>query len=313
MVDLLANGEEEVRAAFTLIVEHLRQENTLDALERAILEGRTHDVIAQLDEAAQHLAETLTRVYTTAALEASQDLGQMAGKLVTFNTSDPYAVQAIARSRLETIQAFTEEQRALVRQVVGDGLRAGQNPREMARALRGSIGLTPAQQEYVANYRRQLESGEWDAAMARELHDGRYDRAIRTAQRDGRPLGRDQIDRMVERYEDNWIAHRAETISRTEALRSVHEGVDEAYRQAIERGDVALEDLENTWHSGHPPRTRDWHAVMNNQTQPYGQPFVSGHGVLLMYPGDESAPADEVCNCQCCRSTTLRVGARAAA
>lgn len=45
--------------------------------------------------------------------------------------------------------------------------------------------------------------------------------------------------------------------------------------------------------------SRDTHMNMHGQEVPYDEPFHSPSGALLMYPGDNSAPAEEVVNCQC--------------
>lgn len=45
--------------------------------------------------------------------------------------------------------------------------------------------------------------------------------------------------------------------------------------------------------------SRDTHMQMDGQTVPIDQPFVSPSGAVLMYPGDFSAPPEEVINCQC--------------
>jgi hypothetical protein len=38
---------------------------------------------------------------------------------------------------------------------------------------------------------------------------------------------------------------------------------------------------------------------MDGQQQPWGKPFESGLGNALMYPGDGSAPAEDVIQCRC--------------
>ncbi len=45
--------------------------------------------------------------------------------------------------------------------------------------------------------------------------------------------------------------------------------------------------------------SRDTHMEMDGQEVPYDEPFRSPSGALLMYPGDNSAPPEEVINCQC--------------
>jgi uncharacterized protein with gpF-like domain len=54
-----------------------------------------------------------------------------------------------------------------------------------------------------------------------------------------------------------------------------------------------------TWNTAGDERVRESHADMEGQQVPLGQPFVSGLGNDLMYPGDPSAPAEDVINCRC--------------
>jgi hypothetical protein len=45
---------------------------------------------------------------------------------------------------------------------------------------------------------------------------------------------------------------------------------------------------------------------MNGQLRAFGEPFLSGNGFELAYPGDANAPGSETINCRCVVTTTLR-------
>lgn len=45
--------------------------------------------------------------------------------------------------------------------------------------------------------------------------------------------------------------------------------------------------------------SRDTHMELHGQEVPYDEPFQSSSGALLMFPGDNSAPPEEVINCRC--------------
>lgn len=310
LLDILTGGEQEVRAAFQEVIAYLRETNSLEALESAVQAGETDRALAMLDEAGGHIAARIEAVYTQSALaEARAVTAEGAGALVRYSISNPSAVERLQVSSLGKIQGFTEEQRTLTRQIIERGVGRGENPRTIARELRGSIGLTPAQDQIIDNYRRQLENGQWREAQRRQLHDDRYNRAFTGAERRAQGgtalLSEAQVDRMVESYRASFVKLRTETIARTEALRAVHEGQEELYRQSIEAGLLDAEQLEQTWHAGAPPRTRAWHYVMNGQTMPWGQRFTSGQGNRLRYPGDDNAPGSEVCNCRCARTVRI--------
>lgn len=84
-----------------------------------------------------------------------------------------------------------------------------------------------------------------------------------------------------------------ERIARTEVL-SASNGADlEAYNQS-----GVVEKKE--WLTTMDDRTRDWHAMMDGEVVGINKKFSNG----LMFPGDPSAPADEIINCRC---TTLPV------
>lgn len=45
--------------------------------------------------------------------------------------------------------------------------------------------------------------------------------------------------------------------------------------------------------------SRESHMDMHEQVRRQGEPFISGNGNELRYPGDRSAPIEEWINCQC--------------
>ena len=70
-----------------------------------------------------------------------------------------------------------------------------------------------------------------------------------------------------------------------------------------------MDAMEESYHqSGRKPwkrwnctfnNSRDTHMEMHGQEVPYDEPFQSPSGAMLMFPGDNSAPPEEVVNCQC--------------
>lgn len=84
---------------------------------------------------------------------------------------------------------------------------------------------------------------------------------------------------------------RAARIARTEAHMAANMGSDMAARA------TGLQ-LVKEWMSAEDDRTRPSHADADGQEVGQDDPFSVG-GVLLMYPGDPSAPPREVVNCRC--------------
>jgi hypothetical protein len=119
-------------------------------------------------------------------------------------------------------------------------------------------------------------------------------------QRDGSRLTDAQIAAATERYRQGLLAARAETIARTEAGRNVHAGLEEAMRQAVERGDVEAEELRREWiHAGGGKQSRADHRAMDGITVAWSEDFVMPSGVRMRHPHDANAPASETANCRC--------------
>lgn len=69
------------------------------------------------------------------------------------------------------------------------------------------------------------------------------------------------------------------------------EGLHQAQRLGIKVKKQWLAILDN--------RTRDSHAYLDGQTVDVDEPFITDTGSRIMYPGDQSAPPEEVWNCRC--------------
>lgn len=304
---IIERVQPKIRRRFLEVIQWLRGGTSLRLLADLLEAGRIDEIFGvRLERAASRFAAEVVDGYIHAAEATAANLGEDLGTFVSFDQTNERAVAAMQRNRLDMIREFSDEQRAVIRQVHTRGLELGLNPRTVAREMRASIGLTQRQEAAVANFRRMLRNLDGEA-LTRALRDKRFDRTIERAIADHRPLTKAQIDTMVERYHQRYIKYRSEVIGRTEGLRVTHEGNDELFRQAIDAGDVDEDQLVNTWHAGRPPRTRDWHASMNGQEQPFGMPFISGQGNSLMYPCDPDAPASETVQCRCARSTRILV------
>jgi len=201
----------------------------------------------------------------------------------------------------------------MIAQTIRAGLEAGNNPRRTAldiggRMVNGTrqgglVGLTSGQAGYVQNMRSDLSD---PASMAnyftRTRRDKRFDAIVRRAIADGRPVAQVDIDRMAGRYSDRLLALRGETIARTETLKALNAGRQEALEQLIENpnNDVQAQDVVRAWDATSDSRTRETHAAADGQVVRQGEAFTVG-GFPMMYPGDTSmgAPGGETINCRC--------------
>ncbi len=305
MQDLLDLVARTLGRSWLDIVEWLRDQNALEAVDARLAAGDIQGVIREVQTAAERYAADTHAAYITGGQKAASWLdAQTASSIIRFDVQNSRAVTYAQQQQRQLIAGLTQESRQVVQRVIVDGIRNGDNPLETARNLRDSIGLAPSQADAVASYRRALESGDYRNAISRALSDGRTDRSLEAALRNGTAIDPSRIDAMVERYRQNMIGYRAQVIARTESLRAVHAGTHELYRQAVDNGDVDADQLTRSWvHTGHGKDSRPGHIQMNGQTRGPFDPFDSPDGAQLMYPGDPDAPPDETVQCRCTVAT----------
>jgi hypothetical protein len=227
---------------------------------------------------------------------------------LSFDPELAAAADLMAEADLDFIAEFTDSQREAVRRALVTALRQGKGTQSVARAFRNSIGLTAFQQDAVDNYRGLLEN---NSAMAldRVLRDRRYDPGLTDALVADEPLSDARIDAMVDRYASRYLAYRAETIARTETTRVLNQARQQGTEEVVASADIPEDDVVRTWSAVQDNRTRDTHAEMDGQERGLNEPFDSPSGAQLMYPGDPSAPADEVINCRCAVLISFKSGA----
>lgn len=312
---LVASMEPRVRRAFRQFLDVVRSDAVRREVRQALEAGGVEAALRVADQYAVILGDPLYRMFLDAA---EQEVAALAAQVrratrhaaiaLSFDPSYPRAAEIMRGNRLEFVRGFTAAQRQATRAALVEALQSGLGPVATARAFRDSIGLTEAQRLAVANYRRILETGD-AAALERALRDRRFDPSVRRLLEDGDPLGARRIARMVERYRTRYLQYRAETIARTEALRTVNAARAEALAQVTERADIPPDAVTRTWRSTRDARVRDTHMWMDGQKRGMDEPFVSPRGARLMYPGDASlgAPGSEIVNCRCVVMTSVKV------
>lgn len=298
----MAGIDKKFQRRFLEVVKSLKDSKTLDELEALFIAGNIQEALVSAELAALSLGNMYGDAFVLAGNQTATVIGNSLEVIVNFDQVNTRALNAMQRNQLRLVREFTTEQARASRAAIIDGIEQGLNPRAMARNFRGSIGLTANQQQFVSNYRKNLEDLD-GRALGRKLRDRRFDRTVNGAIRDGRSLSAAQIDTMVGRYESRWIKYRSEVIGRTEALRSVHDGTSEMYQQAIDSGTLNEQEVIRTWDTSQDDRVRDQHVSMNQQQRKVNEPFVSALGNQLMRPGDENAPAEETIQCRCALTT----------
>ncbi len=300
--DLIDKYEVRLNRQFMVMISSIRDDMVLKEIEQLIISGRLNEAFTSAEAYVNRFAGQINNVYIASGMDTADVLGAVA--VVDFDITNIRAVNNMRLNQLTFIREFTQEQVLATRHALMDGVARGLNPRAQARVFRDSIGLTLRQQQAVSNYRNLLSEGSAEA-LTRKLRDGRFDRTVQAAIRDGRPLAPEQIDRMVGRYQERYIKYRSEVIARTESLSAVHEGKEEMYQQAFDNGTLNPDKVTRKWHPARDARVRDTHWPMSGQTRRVNEPFTTGAGVSIMYPGDRNAPAKERIQCRCATSTTI--------
>lgn len=198
-----------------------------------------------------------------------------------------------------------------VRNVVSEGVAAGRNPRLIALDLVGRIGqsgnregglvgLSQPFERAVARSRLELQQLS-SAYFNRLRRDKRFDGVVKKAIAAGKPLDGPTIDKLTSRYADSLLQLRGENIARTEAIASLNRSEYEAVKQASDMGAIVESQTTRIWDTAGDSRVRHSHEEMDGQSVGIDQPFTTGSGDQLMYPGDTSLGAgpEETINCRC--------------
>lgn len=301
----MIQGEARITEEFLAALLVVHNSISLDDLAILLEQGRFDEAFRVVGRAAARLGVTASEVYVNAAQDTAGFMTREIDEVViAFDQTNTRAVRAMQENQLRLVREFTEQQRRTTQQALVRGIEEGLNPRDQARVFRDSIGLTQRQEQWVDNYRRNLN--ELDRrALDRALRDRRFDRTVEAAIRDGRPIPQDRIDKMVKRYRERMLKHRSEVIARTEALRSANAGVREMYTQAIEAGELDPRQMIRIWNTAGDERVRDFsngaqtsHASMHNQERQFGEPFTSGAGNQTLDPGSFGVASEDIlCRC----------------
>lgn len=320
--DLLEPYSKELRDAFFEAIDDLTSNADVKLIIAALEAGNVEAALSALniDSAVfSTFDQTVARAYQAAGAQAASSLPALTdaeGKtlVIRFNGRNPIAEQWLLNYSKNVIVEITNDQVSMARNHLVDGLANGRPPTQMALDLVGRlnratgkreggvIGLTDYQAGLIRNAAGQLSSGsasEMRAYLGRALRDKRFDASVLKAIQDGKAIPAEQQRRMIDQYKSRMLDYRGKTIARTEAMKALHAAQQESITQAANAAGVAPNSVRRIWRTASDKRVRDSHSAMEGQSVGLDEPFTTGDGVQLMYPGDEGAPAEEVINCRC--------------
>lgn len=328
---LAESFEPSIRKAFVDSFYDVRNQASVRIVADLIAAGRV-DAIADLlgisGARFSPLVEALRSAYLRTGLLTAGEIPPLTSHLLTggqwsagkgytvawnFDITNPEAEGWLREHSSQLVTNIVEDQRQAIRVFAAEGMALGRNPRQTAldivgrmgetgRRTGGVVGLTNQQAQFVATARAELaDPGRMAHYFTRKRRDKRFDAAVRKAMKAGQPLTAEQIDKITGRYADRLLALRGEMIARTESLTAMNAAREEGYRQAIAAGDLLSENVVGTWGATGDSRTRHTHAAMSGQEKPFGQPFQSPSGALMLFPGDTSLGAgpEEIIACRC--------------
>ncbi|MGA0540725.1 hypothetical protein [Neotabrizicola sp. VNH66] len=321
---LIAKLDPEIRRAIMMAWDEIRAGIDWGALRDALSRQDTPAAIAALNiepAAFELYRQAVTAAYSQGGMLAATTVNGPPGSTVTFrfDMSNPRAEAWIALNVGQRITRLAEEAIEASRSAILAGYQAGRHPNSIAldlggrmvggRRQGGVLGLSGPQTEYVLAMRARLESG--DAAELRKVlemsrRDRRYDRLIHRAIA-GERLAKADIDKLVQRYSDQLLALRAETIARTETGQAVMSARKEEWRQACEKLGYPLDAVTKAWrHGGGVREPRWWHIQANGmQVQGLEVAFILANGARMQHALDPAGGASECANCSC--DTTFRL------
>ena len=295
-----------------------------DALSRGDYD-QALDILGITPEAFDTVAESIDSAYRASGRGIGQWISGVSEADIQFQfkVGNPVAAAWLQHKSSTFVTEIGEAQRAAVREALASGMERGLNPRTVAldiagRRLKGQnqrtggiVGLTKRQTRTVLKIKSDFESADLDAMRAYlrlKLRDRRFDGKVRRAIKSGKPLSREDINRIAGRYSDKALKWRADNIARTEATQAFHAAQDHAFGQAIESGHVEPQNVVKTWISARDDRVRFSHSVLNGQQTSHEGVFVSPIGSMMKHPGDRSlgASADDTAQCRCRLTYTVQ-------
>lgn len=324
---LVDEFEPGIRNAFMEAISDIRSKaeigRIVEHLERRDIEGAIRAV--HLDPAAfRTLDNAIARAFNGGGVSTTGGLpllrqpggGQL---IIRFDARNLRAEEWLRDHSGRLITNIVEDQRNAIRAALVDGMERGVNPRSTAldivgrinratgRREGGIIGITAQQERFAANYQADLLSGDparMRSVLNRARRDKRFDRSVLKTIREERAIDSELAARMVGRYRDRMLQLRGETIARTETMAALNESQVEAMRQAVDGG-VDVSTIVKVWKSASDNRVRHSHQAMHGQEVGLNSKFVTPSGVAMEYPGDPSAPANEIINCRCWMETKI--------
>jgi len=252
-----------------------------------------------MDEEEPSFVMQLQTLFSLGALIAISNLDGLLSKRTSFDPLGERAVyfQRYTASILAVETLFNSSEG--LRLAISHYLSTAKDKGGLANILREHVGLTPQQSQALINFHNQLENRKrlgFTSPSDRKLSES--DQLLVSRHMSGELLTRAQIDALVSRYADNLLDKRISDMVRTQSLRWVNSGQQEAWNQAIDQGALDDDTIRKFWFTMGDAKVRPTHRPIPSMN-PFGvkvkSHFVTPFGPV-MGPGDYNAG---LINCRC--------------
>ena len=305
--------EPRLAAAFLAAARAIKDKAKIGEISRAIERGDLEQAIelagaAQIGErlrgsglepGERSAVDELTEALREGSAAGMRQMPRQAALAASLDLTNPEAVRYLREHVPALVTNVSDEAREAVRQAVLRGFEEGRPPLAIAREVKESVGLTRPQQRFVANFRRQLETGNMGAGTA--PWDRRLSATERQQARSIFAVGGEEsarVNALVDRYAESLLNRRSQDIARTEIHRAFVEGQTELWRQAEDQGLMDRRTVRRVWIVTPDDRLRPDHAAvpgMNPDGVGLDQPFDTPVGPV-MAPGESGDGSFDI-NC----------------
>lgn len=173
----------------------------------------------KLDDDLSPTARKLDRTLFEGGKEGFRQLPPPAAHM-RWDMGNPRIRQYVARRTGELVQGIKDDVREHVRDLVARSFTEALTPGDVAREIKGSIGLHKRYRLAVRNYRKRLVE-------------------------EGKPKG--QVEKLSLRYEQRLLKSRAMTVARTESHRAANQGQRSVWREAAAQGYIDRSTARRVW------------------------------------------------------------------
>ncbi len=183
-----------------------------------------------------------------------------------WDVNNPGLRKYITDRTSKMVVGINHETQQTIQNAVAHSFTSAQTPRQMAKSIKGSIGLYPAQYVALGNYQMKL--------MANGVQGSK-------------------LEKMVDGYEDRLLAYRARMIARTEIRAATNLGQLSMWREGANQGLIDRSTAKRVWDCEGPDPC-DICEPMDGVSVGLDEPFELPDGTTCEYPPMGTHP-----NCFC--------------